>query len=449
MSTPEAELPLSAANRSADGWSRWVVFWLVVAALGIGLRFWLALNTWGTNDADTWCVFGHYINRWGLFFTMTWEKQLNHPPLPVYWAMVAYRCVTPAHLWEIESARPVWFPALFKLPMILADVGVCWLLYRIWQRRSGSVTAMATAAGYAWCLCAILVSGYHCNTDNLYAFFCLWSVYLMQDRSDAFKSGLALGAAINVKLTPVLLIPVLLLSCRTWKDAGKLIGGLAICVLPFVPMLVLSGEHFVNNAIRYKSNPDNWGITYLLMLLTGGPPHNIDNATLSDSPLVGFFFYQGRHLLLGAVLLWSVVGRRLVNKGQVDRYDLGAVTLALFLVLAPGFGIQYTVVVAPLLFASRPRWANAYGVLAGGFVLLNYWAQWPGHVWPPNSQFRGRYPMPSPLWGLAAWTTLILYMVRILVSATALRNRLSDASGKTSPADEGRPLIETNVRPAP
>ena len=412
------QLPLRSPSRHA----RWAVaFWLAVAILGIAVRVWLAAYTWGTNDADSWCVFGYYINRWGMFYTMTWEKQLNHPPLPIYWAMFAYRCVTPSDLWQIEAARPPLFPTIFKLPAILADVGVCWLLYQIWKKRIGGPTAMATAAGYAWCLCAILVSGYHCNTDNIYAYFCLLAAYLLQEKSAAFKGGLALGAAINVKLTPVLLIPVLLLSCRSWRDAGKFLGGLGLCVLPFAPILLSPEhrEHFISNAIQYKSNPDNWGITYVLMLLTGGPPLNIDNATLGDSPLVAFFFYQGRHLLLGAVAVWAIAGRWLFIRSKVDRYDLGAVTLALFLVLAPGFGIQYTVVVAPLLFASRPRWANAYGFIAGAFILCNYWAQWPGHDWPPNSQFRGRYPMPSPIWGLAAWGILVGYVVMVLVCTRA------------------------------
>ncbi|QOV87650.1 glycosyltransferase 87 family protein [Humisphaera borealis] len=436
MPTESDPLLLTPPGQASPGrFSRsWTAFWLALAVLGIATRVWLAVYTWGTNDADTWCVFGYYINRWGLFYTMSWETQLNHPPLPVYWAMFVYRCVAPSSLWEIETARPPLFPTFFKLPSILADIGVCWLLFRIMSKRVGRPAAMATAAGYAWCLCAILVGGYHCNTDNIYAFFCLLSAYYMEEKSAYFKGGLALGAAINVKLTPVLLIPVFLLSCRRWRDGGKFIGGLAVCVLPFVPMLVVAGEHFVNNAIQYKSNPDNWGITYLLMLATGGPPQNIDNATLGDNPLVAFFFLKGRHLLLLAVGAWAVLGRVPVGRHLANRYDLGAVTLALFLVLAPGFGVQYTVVAAPLLFASRPRWANAYGFVAGAFVLCNYWAQWPGHSWPPNSQFRGRYPMPSPIWGLAAWGILLAY-----IGTMAFRSRSRNQGGAQDRAGNALP----------
>lgn len=429
-----APLPLDKPTKNP---SAWVVFWLLLAVVGILARVWLAVFTWGTNDADTWVGFGHYVNRWGMFFVMSWEKQLNHPPLPIYWAVFVYRCVTPSGLWEIDSARPALFPTIFKLPSILADIGVCWLLYRIWSKRAGAPAAMAAAAGYAWCLVAILVGGYHCNTDNIYAFFALLAAYQMQDRSSAFKSGLALGAAINVKLTPVLLIPVLLLSCRSWRDAAKFIGGLAVCVTPFLPIL-LSEEHrgyFIANAIQYKSNPDNWGITYLLMLLTGGLPTDIGNATLGDNPLVAFFFHQGRHLLLISVGVWAVAGRWLLLRGKVNRYDLAAVTLALFLILAPGFGVQYAVVVAPLMFASRLRWANAYGFIAGAFVLCVYWAQWPGNVWPPNSQFRGRYPMPSPLWGLAAWGMLVAYVAWIVARPRAREAGGDPAESTTRPSE--------------
>ena len=88
--------------------------------------------------------------------------------------------------------------------------------------------------------------------------------------------------------------------------------------------------------------------------------------------------------------------------GRWNLYEVAAVTLAIFLVFTPGFGVQYTVLVLPLLFAARPRLANVYGLLAGLFLLVVYWAQWPGR-WPPDSQFKGMFPWPSPLWGLAAW----------------------------------------------
>ncbi len=92
----------------------------------------------------------------------------------------------------------------------------------------GPRRALGAAALYAWCLDAILVSGYHCNTDPVYAFLCLLCVWLIADKGWHFRGGLVLAAALNVKLTPVLLAAPLLLNCRDWRQAGRFIAGLSM-----------------------------------------------------------------------------------------------------------------------------------------------------------------------------------------------------------------------------
>ena len=145
---------------------------------------------------------------------------------------------------------------------------------------------------YAWSLDAILVSGYHCNTDPIYAFFCLLCAYLLQNKRCHFLAGLALAAAINVKLTPVLLILPLLLWHRSWRSASKFVLGLAVGALPFVPVLVLAGKPFYANAIAYKSNPDNWGITCLLMQADKEPARGTSSWRRSH-PLASFYSTMG------------------------------------------------------------------------------------------------------------------------------------------------------------
>ena len=64
----------------------------------------------------------------------------------------------------------------------------------------------------------ILVSGYHGNTDAVYAMLSLLAVYLLQDRNRPLLAGLALGLAINIKLIPVLLIPPLVLAAQSIRE---------------------------------------------------------------------------------------------------------------------------------------------------------------------------------------------------------------------------------------
>jgi hypothetical protein len=398
-----------------------VWFLLVLSALGLATRFVLAKVTWGTNDADTWIQFGYYVNRDGILLQYQSSEYLNHPPLPIYWALMVYRTAqSPPWDWEAEWAKPPDFPFLFKFPAMLSDCVTAWLLWKIWRPKAGPVVAAAVAAGFAWSLCSILVSGYHCNTDPVYAMLSLLCVYLVHDRGRHFLGGLALAAAINVKLTPVLLIPPLLLSYRDWRDLLRFVAGLSIGVLPFLPVLYHVGEPFYRNAVQYKSNPDNWGITWLLMYLQGGPPVDFQNVSFGQRPISDFYFNNGRYVVLALVGAWAMAARLL---GRWNRYQIAAVTYAIFLVFSSGFGVQYTAIILPLLFAAAPAFAAWYGLVAGGFLLMVYWAQWPGKAWPPNSQFGGRFPMPSPLWGLAAWLMLGWYLVRTTLRNVTLRRR--------------------------
>jgi len=393
---------------------------LALVAAGLLLRVALAVVSWGANDANLFGKFGFEITRDGLMATYRVDPLLNHPPIPSYWCAVAWRLSVPFYTDgdrlfcdDVTSNTPgPWFSAVFKIPVLLAECATVWLLYRLWKQRQGTRRGLAVAAMYAWSVDAMLVSGYHCNTDPIYAFLCLLSVYLAQDRRCHFWAGAALAAAINVKLTPVLLVPPLLLAYRDWRQAGRFLAGVALGVIPFLPVFYFAGHSFFQNGIAYKSNLDRWGIPYLLMLHGSG----------ADA-----YYIHGRPLVLVLVGLWAVAARL---SGQTDRYEVAAVTLGIFLFFASGFGVQYTVMVLPLMFAARPRLANIYGLLAGLFLLVVYWGHWTGR-WPPDSQFHGYFPWPSPLWGLAAWGTLGLYLLLAVVRLAAIRRPRGSGGGET------------------
>ncbi len=290
---------------------------------------------------------------------------------------------------------------------------------------------------YAWSLDAILVSGYHCNTDPIYAFFCLLCVYLLQDKHRSFLAGLALAAAINVKLTPVILAFPLLLWHRSWRSAAKFVVGLAIGALPFVPVFLYAGKSFYSHAIAYKSNPDNWGITCLLMQADKEPGAWYEFVP-KDHPLASLYFNYGRYAVLALTAGWAVMarwGRRVSgeNRRPYDAYATAAVTLSVFLFFTPGFGVQYTVIVLPLLFAVWPGMANAYGFVAGLFLAVIYWAHWPAHHWPPNSQFAGMFPRPSRVYGLAAWALLGYFTLRAIFTKRVQQRAVRTLTSSSPP----------------
>src|SRR5438067_1706322 len=177
--TLSRKIPLLLKQRAAIGF----------IVLGLIARVILACFSWGTADANTWHEFGRRISAGGLLPLYHTDPTFNHPPLAGYFAGMAY---------YLANVSGISFSLIFKLPSIAADTITCLLLWRI-DRRAGPWIA----AAFAWNLDSILVTGHHCNTDSIYATLCLASDYLVEGRGAHFLSGLALGAAINVKLIPV------------------------------------------------------------------------------------------------------------------------------------------------------------------------------------------------------------------------------------------------------
>jgi hypothetical protein len=314
---------------------------------------------------------------------------------------------------------------VFRVPVILADAAAALLLGRIaLDRGLGARAAKLVTAGYAFNLCGILVSGYHCNTDPAYAMLSLLACYLLQDRGRPLLAGLALGLAVNVKLIPGLLVLPLCLAARSWREVLRFGAGLAVMGLPFVPPLLLEPA-FARNVLAYRSQIDNWGIPYLLAQLRGSPiPRTGPPAP--DHP-AAVYFHHGSWIILALVGLWAVAARALHPRW--DLYRVAAVTYAIFLVFAPGFGVQYLVMVAPLLYvAVAPRFGNAYGLAAGAFLLAAYWFYYDGGF-PISSLFDRRFPEQIALVGLVAWGTLVYFLAFLAPGRSGLGRASSPEGG--------------------
>lgn len=374
--------------------------WLMSAVVaGVVLRIVIAACSVGTNDATAWARFGRLIRSEGLMKSYSLDPKLNHPPLPALWSALA---------WSV-SRSDMAFSLLFKLPPIAADLGVCLLLLRIGRQRAGPVhgalRGWALAAGYAWHPLAILVSGYHCNTDSIYVFFALLALHLA-DRGRLFWAGVALGAGINVKLIPVLLVPSLLALCRDRRQVLLALAGLALMALPFLPPLLLAGDSFRGNVVAYVPQADRWGFYYFLYEAERRPE-------LHDAAVAVRGVYQSfsRFLVLGSsllVALWALRRRRSrPHPAPVNAYELATLTFALFLIFTPGFGVQYTAAIVPMLLLVHIGRSIVYGVLAGLMLIFQYGVtltgEWPLVSWFPIDVMT----LPAALFGLLAWWTLL------------------------------------------
>ena len=371
-------------------------------AIGFIARVVLSWYSIGTNDAPVAALRGEAIEQRGLFETYRRFPSLNHPPLPMFWTFAALR---------ISRATGAPFEFVFRLPMIAADAGSCLLLANLWRRRASTRRAWIAAVAMSLSPCALLVGAYHFNTDSLLAMLCLLACVLL-DRGRFFAAGAALAAAINVKLIPMLLVPPLLAICRTRRGAMQLLGGTALGAVPLLIAWIGIGPAFARHVLAYNPQANRWGVGFVLYELYLNQPTR--RAALD---LMRFYFETGRWFILAAVAMLSFFAWR---RHAWDACELGALTLSIFLLLTPGFGLQYMGIVAPLLLAVHLTTGTVYGLIAGAFLAVAYASAWTGTV-PLYSFFDGPFARSAAVIGLVAWLELGTFTIRTLAGFSPRR----------------------------
>lgn len=303
----------------------------------------------------------------------------------------------------LADALGIRFAVLFKLPSMLASVATVFLLWR-----AGVSSGMLLL--FALNPVDILISGFHANTDSLCAAFALLSALLLERRRPGL-SGLALAAALNVKLIPVVLILPFVFSLAR-KEALRFTLGVTAGVLPFVPFLVEDPASLYRRVLSYSSSIYGRGIHL---------PFILDQRQLpaSAARLYLLFLASGKYVILAASAVLALLNRR----WRVwNAYELAAIAFSVFLVLAPGFGYHWLVYPLAFFVASRPKVAVEYSLLATAFLLLVYSLSWEGECLVATERFKAVRGFPH-LTGFLAWYVLLRYIVVELYDA--VRTRIS------------------------
>jgi hypothetical protein len=386
----------------------------VIGGLGVLASIALLLASTGSNDIRTWESFARRVGEDGLIELYRSDRLFNHPPLMGY---LAWLCG------EIADRLRIPFPIVFKLPSVLANVGTAVLLMSLWRSRGNERAGRHAFALYCWSICAILVGAFHGNTDCIVVFACVACLYLLEVRQQSGLAGLALAAAINVKIIPVLLFLPLLATQRTARTAGLFTLGTAAGAIPFALAGLFAGDALLRNVFQYGSNLELWGPQLLIYAL--GTLPDVGPAAAQELTQA-YYGGMGRTAILASAVVLAAYG----YWRKVGPATLMAATLCSFLVFAPAFGVQYTVyLVAPILAVSLD-WAPRYDVFAGLFILLVYllfrWGEW----LPLTSFHNAAIPLPHAAVGFAAWAVAVCFLV------ACLRQRSPEPAGE---ADAGTP----------
>lgn len=289
------------------------------------------------------------------------NNPFNHPPAMIHLIRLCG--------WLADSTG-VRFQFWLRLPSILADIGsfilVLGLLQRLWPAniRFGSLLALAL------CPTAILISGYHCNTDSLMIFFVLLSIYLIETEKPAWLGGVSFGLALCVKIMPLCFLPAVFFYL---KGLRRRIYFFACVALTFVfcsmPYLAQDPKAIWVTVFGYSSIYGHWGWTLLAYLTFPDLP------TYLHQP----YDVQGAHTIFAQALKAATIALILLVSIWFNRrqpkpslfLECGLIT-AIFLFMAPGFGVQYLVWLVPFVAALRLRWSLAYYSVSTAYLLSGY-----------------------------------------------------------------------------
>jgi hypothetical protein len=307
-----------AASRAAKLDRRHLGALGVLLVLGLGFRLWIAFTNYGVvYDVDTAYIVAHLLSAHPLHAYSSLRYPYPGGFLPVLLLCKAIASGTGAAFW-----------AVFKVPSILADLGIAavlvWGLGRLGATpRERLVTAALVALGPSF----LVVSGFHGQIDAVAILPALAGVIVWRlgGSHRAWQAGLLVGLGAAVKTVPLFMVLALLPTARSRREALTLIGcAIALPLASVAPFLIADTHHTITSLTFNKGVPGFGGLSVLVQpsLLTGwltghlAPPssttwffvHHQNEIVAAAVVVAGAYAYRRRmDPISTAALIWLVV----------------------------------------------------------------------------------------------------------------------------------------------
>ena len=383
------------------------------------LKLAVAVTTFGSNDIAHWYDFTQGVQTAGPvgIYGLIFEKSFyNHPPLMGYF------------LWVVNRFTDLGIPYSFtiRLASCLADVGSAFLVFELLRRRGSLYRAVCAGTLVAISPVLFVVSGFHGNTDPVFVFLTLLSVYLLVDRLAPALAGATLALAVGIKIVPFVVVPILLVYAyrQRPRTAAWFAGAfLVVFALTWGPALIGQFDAVRKDVIGYGGvGYSLWGVMQF-------------GHWMGDPGWVHFLAGPGRSLL---VLVCALVPSVAVWRRPAVVLPAVAWSLILFLTLATTFGVQYLVWPVAVAYLVSLRLATIYSFTAGA-VLIEVYNRWSGGLpW--------YHAVASAFTGLEKLLFLVPWFTLVLLSVQATRAIFPRRAGPA--ANRWPPVGGTDVTPA-
>ncbi len=381
--------------------ARWGVAIALAVAVSFALKLILAVNTYGSNDLLTFQENLRKIKsdgvvnlyRDGIAITGQGGQLLGIEPncLPPFSLRLLMLCDDLEH--AFGPSMRFWVRCIGAV----ADLFSLLLVIRI-CRAEGLKPSPWALILTALSPVAIMITGFHGNLDPLMMLFLLVSLWLIENKRAAWLAGAAFGAAVSIKVVPLICAPAILLYLPSWRRrvwfflaTGAVVLALSMPYALDAPGVILSRVVSYGGA----TGPGAWGISQVLFIFL---PHAVAAAYLKI----------GKALVLSVAVFVAIR----VNASQYKQplfLQCGFIVFS-FLLLSPGFGVQYLCWLVPWAAALKQSRTAFYYLSSSAFLFTVYTAWSGGLPWFYANSFENHPPPGLPivafLLGLACWISV-------------------------------------------
>lgn len=348
------------------------LLWTILAA-GTAVRLVIAFTTYGDGpDMDAFHVFA---------------DALRDDPLHVYGVVNAgevdklpYPSGYFPWIWTADGLHEVLglpFHGWIQVAPILADGALAWVVQdHLGRRGSTERTRLLAAAAIALGPSFGVISGYQSQFDSVAILPAVLGV-VAWERVAPERRALAAGALIGLggalKITPLLVLLVLLPNARSLREATTLVSAAGAVLLAVMAPYLVSEPDAVRDALGYAGLPGVGGLT--LALQPGLAENWLVATSVEPNRLVGWI---SGHAFAANTALAAGVGAFLLVCRPRPLHGAVVLWLAVY-VFAPGFFFQYLVWGLPfLLLAGHVRAAIALQLALIGPAVVFYSRPWAG-----------------------------------------------------------------------
>ena len=242
---------------------------------------------------------------------------------------------------------------LIKLPIIVADILVGYLIYRV-GLLVGLGEDRSFKASLIWLFNPItfFMSSVWGMFDSISVLFMLLGIHQLI-RGRYVNSGILFGVGASVKLFPALMIPPAVIYLVYRSKQASIKEAILNIILPSLVTFTILSTPFLSTPIEYftrilQHTKSVGSFTYWVLL------SNLVN-------LSSFWFIYVIIFLAGVIIAY----RRFRGSEWNEFINMSAATMAIFLAVSPKVNIQYLLTLFPLLTLSKNFWKYRQ-------LLLNY-----------------------------------------------------------------------------